>query len=426
MCNTTATMQPDTTPDTNISQELKLFINNQLNKGMSYDSIASGCMQVITDMKQREETLKKHPFAIGYNEKTKNWYTYVKKDGEARKQIKRKNKSDLIEYLIDYYNGLTAENEPCIPQVYKKWADEAVEFGEIKPSSITRYNTDFKRFFPDDEQICKIKIKDITPGDLERFIKRQITEKKLTHKTYGGLSILIRKIFMIAKRDGYTTISITQFLDDLYLSKNLFTKKTKEKNEVFTENEITLLLKYLLSHPTVINLGIAFDFYIGLRVGELSSLKPSDINGTELTVQRTEIAYDDESGKRVIDVQDDTKTESGTRSIVIPQQAMDILNKILSKRTNGEYLFSDENGRVTSRRFQYALKKACKELNIEPRPMHKVRKTYCSKLLSENVDDALVAAQMGHSNISTTQSYYHHDIYSKESREEIINKVVNY
>lgn len=38
--------------------------------------------------------------------------------------------------------------------------------------------------------------------------------------------------------------------------------------------------------------------------------------------------------------------------------------------------------------------------------MHKIRKTYGTTLIDNNVDDALVAEMMGHKDISTTKKYY--------------------
>jgi len=95
----------------------------------------------------------------------------------------------------------------------------------LKESSITRYNNEFKRYFPEDEPICKIQVDLITESDLELFIKRAIIKHSLTRKTYAQLRTLLNGIFKYAKREKYTKISIGMFFNDLVLPESIFTRK---------------------------------------------------------------------------------------------------------------------------------------------------------------------------------------------------------
>lgn len=86
-----------------------------------------------------------------------------------------------------------------------------------------------------------------------------------------------------------------------------------------------------------------------------------------------------------------------------------------------------KNGkRITTRMFNYYLKKACKQVGIPSRSTHKIRKTYGSKLLQNDVDSAIVTKQMGHKDISTTQNYYHYDITTDSKRKHIISNAICY
>ena len=67
-----------------------------------------------------------------------------------------------------------------------------------------------------------------------------------------------------------------------------------------------------------------------------------------------------------------------------------------------------------------------KEINILPRSTHKIRRSYISKLLSEKVDDAFVQGQAGHTDIATTQKYYHYCINSDKENLEKLNKIISF
>ena len=67
---------------------------------------------------------------------------------------------------------------------------------------------------------------------------------------------------------------------------------------------------------TIWNLGVLLVLQTGVRVGELSALKPGDwAGGNILKIRRTEIRYKNEDGKNVVDVREFAKTEAGMRDI---------------------------------------------------------------------------------------------------------------
>ena len=90
--------------------------------------------------------------------------------------------------------------------------------------------------------------------------------------------------------NGYTDISITQFFGDLELPKNIYSEKIKSKEEqIFMENEIPLVVNYLKNHVDIWNMGLLLQFQTGMRIGEISALKPEDIHTDHISVQRTQV-----------------------------------------------------------------------------------------------------------------------------------------
>lgn len=405
---------------------ISMYDTELLKYAIENGMIDTALVQEKIEMQKREEILKKHPYKI-WKGKDGNWYTYLPYEETERVLKKRKSEKAIEDCVVEYYREI--EQHPCFREAYGRWIAEKAEYEEIGKNSITRYDNDFNRFFPSDEEFCKVKLICMTDSELERFIKKTIKEKKLTQKSYSGLRLILIGVFKFSKREGYTNYSITTFFDDLSLPKNIFKKKIKDNSqEVFNENELKLLVNYFYNNPTIVNLGLLLEFFTGLRVGELSSLKVED-NSKKcvLKVRRTEyMYYDKEQKKRVTTVKDFPKTDCGVRDVIMPEHAQLIIDRIKSMNNDGEFLFMNNRKRITSKVFNYNIKKACREVGIPERSTHKIRKTYASTLLASGVDDAIVLNQMGHSDINTTHSYYHYDITDDETRFEKINAIMNF
>lgn len=383
-------------------------------------------IQCAMDMQNRKNILEQHPYKIWQGQHNNRWYTYLPANNKQKRCLKSyKTRKSLEDAIIKFYQSDALQ--PCFREIYFEWIAEKEEFDEISPSSICRYRSDFLRFFPANEPFCKIKLCNMEDSYLDRFIKKTIHDKQLSAKSYAGLRTLLLGVFKYAKMKKYTTFSISDFYKDFSLPKNIFKKNIKNKEEeVFSLEEIKLLVSYLSKDLTPQNLAILLQIYTGVRVGELTALKPEDNNKSRyLRICRTEYTYfDTELNKRVTSVKDFPKTDDSIRTIILPKEAQYILN--LAMHSAGEYLFSQNGKRITSRQINYALKKACKQIGIFPRSTHKIRRTYASKLLSEHLDDAFVQAQVGHKQITTTQKFYHFDIHSDTQKLALIDKAVNF
>lgn len=393
---------------------------------------------VCQEMMKKENInyLKMHNHKIWFDEKANQWMTYIDEPSSKRGFVlkRRKEKAYLEKMIIEHYRAI--EENPRISDVFHEWLTLKFKYGEISAQTKTRYENDFRRFFPKDNEICMKYISEITDIDLEMFIKGNIKKHKLTKKTYNGLKILIRGIFRHARKKKLTDIVISVFFDELELSKNIFTvqEKKSDEEEVYGEEEIPLIKDYLLQKDTLRYLGVLLVFVTGMRVGELSALKPEDVQLTEksglIYVCRTEVHYSvtDESGKRknVIKVQDFVKSEAGNRYIILNSFAIQILKRIQELNPSPkEFLFEENGERIKIRGFSGALRRTCKSLDIPFRPMHKIRKTYGTTLLDNQVSETLVAYQMGHSDISTTKKYYYRNNKTNEHKAEEIERALS-
>lgn len=387
----------------------------------------SAALEQLNKEEQRQKILSRHKHAITQG-KDGRWRTTVKKSDGTRQDVRKATRGELDDFLVEYYDQI--DDHKKVRDVFAEWIKEKESFHEVKASSLARYNTDFRRFFPEDDPFCQTEMMDITEADLELFIKRQIFKHGLTHKTFGGLRILLTGIFKYAKREKLTRISITQFFGDLDLPESIFTRRAHKEDpeEVFTDAEVRMLLAWLREDPTLQKLGLILMFQTGLRVGELSALKRSDIDLYRMCihVRRTETSYDDHEGHRVISISDETKTEAGHRIVYLPETARWTFSQIFRLNPSRELLFSYEDGRhMHGKAFNDQIHRACKAVGIPERSTHKIRKTYASALLDGAVNEKLVQKQMGHSDIATTKRFYNRDRMTEAEKLAEVNRIIN-
>lgn len=363
------------------------------------------------EMAKRNEILQKHPCRIWQGKTNKLWYTYIPLENGERRQIAKKSLKEVEDIIIEHY-----KDEPSISEMFNRWIDEKMHYGEISEATRDRYVADFKRYF---DEIKYKKIKTISAENLEEHIKDQILIHNLTSKAYGGLRTIVIGVWGYAYKNKYTDIAIRTFFTELRLSTKMFKHKSKlNEDNVFTEREVEMITEYLLSNnPNVISYGIVLGLRSGLRVGELCSLKKSDVTDHCLSINKTETRHRVKKGEYTREVKDNAKTEAGNRYVLIDDVAMDLIDKIKRQNQQSEYLFAINGKRCIGQSFTRKLERACETLGIKPRSMHKCRKTYITNLINANVPESLIIDQVGHTDIKTSKQYY---LFNNKARAEAL------
>jgi len=385
-------------------------------------AIENGIIDVNTikkriEMEEYQKYLDKHDSRV-WQSTDGNWYTYLPEKNK-RRLIKRKHKEDLENLIVEYYKS--AEKEPYLEDVFAEWINGKLKYGEIQKQTYDRYMTDFSRFLKH-SRLNEVKFKFVSEEMLEDFIKSTIHDMELTSKAWSGCRTLLNGIFKYAKKRGYTTISITQFMGDLDLSKKSFKKRRfTDEESVFTDEEVRMINNYINGRePSIAGLGILLMFETGLRVGEISAIQWQDISDGLLTINKREIHYKDDTGKYIYEVVDDAKTDAGTRKVILSKNAQIILKRIRVLCPFGEYIFMRNGIRIRGNYFSKRLYYICKVIGITPRSGHKARKTYATKLIDAGLNDNLIISQMGHTDIETTRRHYYFNNQTlKESRPQI-------
>ena len=380
-------------------------------------------IQKTIEMNERKKYLEMHNHEVWQG---KDGYFYTKVDDETkpggRRMIKKSQRKAVEDAIVEFYKGKS--NEPTIESVFAEWTEQKLKYGEIQKQTQERYRVDFERFFT---EVKEKKIRYITEEELEDFIKSSIYDKKLTAKAWGNLRTLINGIFKYAKKKGYSSLSVTSFLGDLDISARSFSKnKMVDEECVFREDEMHKLVEALSKKITVPNLGVLLAAYTGMRMGEVAALKWEDIREDHIYVHRTQIRYQGEDGRDIYEVRDFPKTEASIRKVVIVEGLKPILKQLRRINPFTEYVFVKDGELIRKHVFLDCLYRACDRAKIPRRGMHSLRKTFATRLINSNIDEAVIKNQMGHTDIGTTKGYYYYNDKTFENMAESIGKVINY
>ena len=404
---------------------MELSDKDLLNYAVENGIVDINTIRANIEMNERQRFLKMHESRI-WEGKDGRWATYLpdRTKDSGRRLIKKATEKEVEDCVINYYKE--TENKIFIDDVFKAWIKSKIDYGEILPQTLDRYETDFHRFF-DGHKISKVEFRFITEDMLEDFIKSTIHEKKLTSKAWGNLRTIINGIFKYAKKKKHTTISITEFMGDLEISPKSFERRFfTDEESVFTDDEIDKIVGYINQNdPSLINLGIVFAFQTGLRAGELAALKYSDLDGNVLNVSKTEIRYKDEvTRKYVFEIRGFTKGSDGFRKVILTEQALDTFKRIKRMNPFSDDLFVRNGERIKGKAFTVKLYKICEYVGIRKRSLHKARKTYGTKLLNAGIDEKLIEKQMGHTSINTTKGFYYFNNRDVEEATRLISSAI--
>lgn len=373
---------------------------------------------------ERQEFLNMHPYKIRQDERGL-WTTYLPADTKyKRKAIKRKKREDLEELIIAYYRE--EDKTPTFSDVFYIWAKRRLKYGEIVKATYDRYEAILKKYFSGSNNF---KINEVDEDQLEDFIKTTICENNLPYKTWEKIKVLITGVFKLSKRKGYTNINITAFWDEIILPETIFAPEEEPTVEesVFFDYERDLIIEYINKNPSINGLGVIFAFETGMRCGEISALKYSDLQGNILHVQRTEERGKDETGKNVYTVRESTKGRNYKgRDIYLSDSAVETFNRIRAYNPDGEYMFINKNGkRMIGSSFTQKLYSVCNAVGVPRRSLHKTRKTYASTLHRGNVPSKLIQSQLGHKQFTTTMKYYIFNNNTEQENLQLIQEAIS-
>lgn len=376
-------------------------------------------VQQMKDMKERKIYLENHPYKIWQSNKG-YWYTYVSfKDG-TRKQLSRRHKEDLEDDIVHFYKQ--EEENPTISDIFTLWNTRRKDLKQIAYPTFSRNVYVFNKHF---KQFGKKRIRKVRPLDFVEFLEEQIAEYEMTRKAFANLKCIVTGILKYARRRELIEYTYNDVYGMLDLGKNCFKKVIySDEDQVFNEKETSCIMSYLSSQTGIIDYGLLLLFVTGMRIGELAALRHVDVREDSIFVHATESSYTDENGNFISTIKESPKTDKGVRCIIVPTGYLWLLKKIRLHNPFKEFAFTYSSGtRIRSLAFRRRLERVCEELHIPYRSPHKIRKTFGSILLDNNVDQKTIRDTMGHVDLSTTESFYHYNRRTFDERQKMLSSI---
>lgn len=201
-------------------------------------------------------------------------------------------------------------------------------------------------------------------------------------------------------------------------------KSKKPKRRYYDDEQCKVLLSNLnelsvddIKYKTAITLTL----FTGVRLGELMGLEWSDIDFTNGIVSINK------SSQYLADKGVFTKTpktESSIREVAIPDFVLSLLEEYRlwyetqksiygELWTNSDRLFVQSDGKpMHPSTISKWFVKFVKDIGLPVINFHGLRHTNATLLISQNIDVAVVAARLGHAQITTTFNFYVHPIIS--------------
>lgn len=324
---------------------------------------------------------------------------------------------------IGYSNGLIVDfdiNE-CVTfgEVYKQWFKS--KMNTIKPQSLDRIECTFNRYYRDSD-ISSMYVHKFDEDYINKFLNGLILNNSITKKEYARIYQIINNVLQYALdcNIGHCPCIRWTMVQRFVATCNLV--KSDKKEYVISTEHRRKLVKAVVDYNVyplkrIVSLGICLNFFLGLRIGELSALKWSDIDLNErlvhVTTTVTKAFARDDDGNRLCGsyfVQNATKTAHSIRYIPLINESVYLLNLIKQEQAlkgiESEFVLSDGTDTIISKSIERCITRLCKLVDIPHFNSHLIRKTFASELHYANVPTKIISDLMGHSEIRTTEKCY--------------------
>lgn len=262
-------------------------------------------------------------------------------------------------------------------------------------------------------------IENITSFMLQKFITSLmqsgniLTSKGLAPNSVNGIITIIQSSLKLAYINGQTKE---------YLGNQIKRPRLKEKViTCFTIQEQKIIEQMALTDSRDKMFGIVICLYSGVRIGELLSLKWSDVDFLKGTILISRTSYDttNEIGK-LCRAEDTPKTTSSRRLIPLPDQLIKLLQKY-KKRSVSEYIISNGTKPVYVRSYQKSFELLLQKAGIKHQGFHSLRHTFATRALECGMDVKTLAEILGHKNPTVTLNRYAHSMM--EHKKAMMNKL---
>ena len=339
-----------------------------------------------------------------YEDKNGSWYFITRIDG---KQVKRRGfKTKKQALLAEARFEEEGNAEPIIS--FEFVADEYLKWYKTrrKESSYKKLNSVMKVHLK--PYFKKKPLTSIRQRDIVKFHDHLI-EMKLGAATAKKIHQILSALFNFAIKNEYTKENPARIVGNIEMKENKHMNYwTLDEFKAFIKN-----VDNIVYHTLFMTL-----YYSGMRTGEILGLTWSDIDFDNRTINVNKSV----SGTKITT----TKTESSTRIITMPKHVMHLLGKLRLYQAT-KYGFEPKMNYVVFGKFTSNISATALGVNydkyielsdVKRIRLHDFRHSHASYLINKGVIISVVAARLGHANVSMTLDTYSH-LYPSTERDAV-------
>lgn len=317
------------------------------------------------------------------------------------------------------------QNNSTLDDYFKTWIDSRKY--TVKEITILTNETRYKNisncvYDRSKRKFGELKIKEITPQHIKALQKKLMSEKgaNVTNKAIA----LLRQLLGTAHKERYIDWNPC---DCITFIKDTGKKATDTKHRALTREETRKFLES--AEMSYYQYLYKFALLCGCRIGELASLKHSDIDliNNVIHIQRTVTRTKD--GKYIIG--DSPKTFASIRDIPITPEMKSVLkeqrelqNAFHIQNINNLIFETLRGTLIIPCTVNNDMKAICKRAGIEQITFHALRDTFATRAIESGINPKTLQMILGHADISMTMNLYCHVMEDTKQEEMKLLEIV--
>ncbi len=297
----------------------------------------------------------------------------------------------------------------------RMWKQEKKQY--VKASTMAAYSLIIQNHL----ELRFENLNDVTSRSVQKMVDSKLKDG-LNVSTVKGLLVVLKMLLRFGETNGWITHRT--------ITVRFPTPRIKSRPYVLTVSEEQRMLKYLTCHPDRYNLGLLICLHTGMRIGEVCSLKWSDVDldtGT-IRIRRTvHRIYTAEEGIRRSELTiDSPKTAESCRDIPITGGLASALHEYSGSAPRDLFVISGRSHPTEPQTMRNHFKRVAAALGLSMRRFHGLRHTFATRCVESRCDYKTLSSILGHSNVSTTLNLYVHPGIEQKRKcvEDMVRSIV--